>query len=363
MKSLTDALRYRDVAPRSSTKALVAAIAHAPRASVTALLRSAGPFEAVNGYVFSNDGLPLREEDAAVIRARYRAAADAVGIVMVEAIRAALAAITVPVQVAGIGPVISLPQVAIDYVIQRISEPLRNAVIDQAIASIPGKFGRCGGMAFSALDLFEAGWPTARLGRPAVGDAHYAYIFERLLDSLDANLPAFLGRVATLYVLPVFSATASGLLGAAAGSVAGPPGAAIGALVGGGEDVLGLGGAKALMADNRTHVGRLAARLHDHAAWPIGLVYAGSAKPWDCHQILATGIATLPDGHVRLSVHDNNLLPSDAAVPRVEDIVVDLAGHELRVQARPDRTEYPNIRSILCEEFTPRPPPQALYRP
>jgi hypothetical protein len=89
-----------------------------------------------------------------------------------------------------------------------------NAWPDQAAIKLPTPFGEigignvrgelCGGMAFAALDYWLAGL-TPALERPGSGDALYAFIVDRLIDSwhvtagvaqdLDRGLPVPIGVV------------------------------------------------------------------------------------------------------------------------------------------------------------------------
>jgi len=111
--------------------------------------------------------------------------------------------------------------------------------------------------------------------------------------------------IMVLHVLPVISRPASGALGAAAGAVIGGPlSAVVGAFVAGSDDVLGLGGADALLDETREHWARLRAKLDREAAWPIGFIYGGNASPIDQHQVLAIGYGDRGDGTGRLTIWD-----------------------------------------------------------
>jgi hypothetical protein len=348
MNTLEDALEFRHV---DSTRALARRFDnYAPRDSMTALLRRTGPFVADrDAFRFTNQAWPITEEDARTLRERFQPEVDGVALVGVEIVREALLALRVTVPVAG--PT-GLPAVAIDYVIDEVTGELRNRLLDTAVHSVTTRYGRCGGMAFAGYDFFQVGWPVAAFGsmQPASGDLR-EFIWRRLLDSLELNAHTFLEWLMVLHVLPAISVLASAALGAAAGSlIGGPLGAAVGALVSGGDDVLELGGRKALLGLTREHCRRLASQLEQEAAWPVGLVYGGSASPIDQHQVLAIGWLDRGDGTARLRVWDN----VDGA--RARDHELDLRGSELTVATDAD------LKGIICERYAPVTPPVSLRR-
>jgi hypothetical protein len=347
MKQLKHAFEHRKVpGPPLSTLALMKHFDHEPSDSVTALLRKAGPFkEDRDAYPFQNNdpGWPITGEDARVLRQRYQRLIEPVSILGIGALRTALMSIK-------IGPA-GLPIAAVDFVINEVAGDLRNQLLDKVVSSVPGHFGRCGGMAFSAFDFFLVGWPVDSFDvKPASGDLRQ-YIWNRLLDSLELNALTFFEWIMVLHILPIISRLASGALGAAAGSVIGGPlGAAVGAYVAGKDDVLNLGGEEALLDKTRQHWGRLKARLDREAAWPIGFVYGGSANPIDQHQVLAIDCEDDGNGKAFLKIWDNNHGPEALGLD------LDFRGKELKVDA------IPKLKGIICEEYSFKMPPASLRR-
>ena len=146
-------------------------------ASLTGLLRQAGPFiPARDAYGFSNNPEGFTLEDAAILRNMYQGVVDQVSLLGVDALRTALNSFSFDVPV--YGPT-GLPAVAIDYVMNQVSGGIRNQLIDAIVASVPGTYGRCGGLAFSAFDFFLAGWPIDKTHHtpPGSGDLR-DYIFK-----------------------------------------------------------------------------------------------------------------------------------------------------------------------------------------
>lgn len=355
MKQLKDAFEHRKVAPPRSVRDLMRRFDHAPRDSVAALLRKAGPFQvARDAYRFTNKGWPITEEDARVLREHYQRFVEPISVIGIGLVRAALARLSFSVPLGG--PV-GLPAVAIDFVINKVTGDLRNQLLDKVIAQIPGSFGRCGGMAFSAFDFFLAGWPIDPSDQqPGEGDLR-RYIWNRLLDSLEQNAHTFLEWVMVLHVLPVISRLASAALGAAAGAVIVPPlGAIVGAFVAGKADVLGLGGTGPILEKTREHWERLRAKLDREAAWPVGLVYGGDALPIGQHQVLALGYGDHGDNRGFLRIWDNN----DGVSMPFRHLNLDLRGGQLFVDG--GTAELNDVKGILCEEYTFKLPPASLRR-
>jgi hypothetical protein len=349
MKQVQHALTFRAF-PRgmASTRLFMASFGQIPENSISTLLRTSGPFIASrDAYQFQNSdpSWPLTDEDARVLRRHYEPVIDKVVLIGIEIVRSALTAVSV-------GPSISLPALVLDYVIGKITQPLRNKLLEAVVSSIPESYGRCGGMAFSGLDFFLAGWPVSSANVKPVSGALRQYIWTRLLDSLDKNAATFLEWIMVLKILPAISLTASAALGAAAGSVGGPVGAAIGSYLAGKNDVLGLGGPGALLQKTRDEWQRLRARLTHAAAWPVGFVYGDKLAPTDQHQVLAIGFTDDGHGGATVDVWDNN----DGASCR--KLLVDFRGHELKVAS--SNPNLNNIKGIICEAYEPKMPPQSL---
>ena len=156
-----------------------------------------------------------------------------------------------------------------------------------------------------------------------------------------------------LHILPTISQLASAALGAAAGSVGGPLGAAIGAFVAGEDDVLGLGGAHALLDKTRDHWGQLRTALDHEAAWPIGFIHGSTANPIDQHQVLATKYTDQGDGSAVLEIWDNN----DGA--KSKNLTLHFQGDELVVNCTTDPS-LNDIKGIIFEQYTFNMPPASL---
>jgi len=320
-----------------------------------ALLRKAGPFNNRDAYIFKNgdnDGWPITEEDAQVLRERYKRFVEPVSILGIGAVRTALTGLSFSVPLLG---TMGLPVAAIDFVINEVTDDIRNQLLDKIVSGIPDRFGRCGGMAFSAYDFFLVGWPVDSFNvQPGSGGLRQ-YIWSRLLDSLEQNALTFLEWIMVLSILPVISRLASGALGAAAGSVIGGPlGAVVGAYVAGSGDMLRLGGTDAILVKTREHWGQLRARLDREAAWPIGFIYGENANPIKQHQVLAIGYGDRGDGTGSLKIWDNN----DGKMSRKLDL--DFRGDQLFVNS--DNPDLNDIKGIICEEYTFKMPPVSLRR-
>ena len=347
MPPLSTALaRHRELGPEfRSTRALKGHFAPVPAASLRALLCQMGPFvPSHDAFRFSNGdsgGWAITEADAPAIRSRFSAAITPVAEAGLSSLRSALLAFPVP-----------LPEAAVEEVVHSVRGAFVSAVTDLVIGVIPGRYGRCGGMAFAGLDLFLAGLPVDEsLGTaPPDGGPLRDYIFRRLLDSLDDNAGTFFQWAADLYALPVMSRLATAALGAGVGSVAGALGTAIGAYIGGSVDVLHLGGPRLLNVHTAENLRLLCKRLDLFPAWPIGLVYGDSANPIDQHQILALSYADGGTGVLRLDVWDNNHRNTADAW------TIDGSSESLSVVG-PSRP----VRGIICERYKRAIPPPALH--
>lgn len=326
--------------------------------SLTALLREAGPFiPARDAYGFSNNPEGFTLEDADILRNIYQGVLDQVSSLGIDALRSALESFSIDVPILG---ATGLSAVATDTVINQLTASIRDQLFDAIIASIPGQFGRCGGLAFSAFDFFLAGWPIDKTDPtpPGSGDLR-DYIFTRLSDSLQLNAAAFLEWLMILTILPGISVAASAALGALVGTVIGGPlGAALGGYLAGKNDVLGLGGAGPLLGKTRDHMKQLALQLSRNAAWPVGFIHGGKGSPTDQHQVLALGYRQFENTGV-LNVWDNNW----GSIPRPSCrlLSLDMSGSELMVYSTDE--DMTDIKGIICEAYYPAAPTASLKKP
>jgi hypothetical protein len=348
--SLRDSVRrHREITARPvSVRDLQRRFQPNPAMSLTALAIKMGPFDAVRDAFRFNNSFPITDQQAEQIRQHYRLLTDVIVGAGVQVVRDILGTLNVSIPVVG---TVGLPGVVIDAVIGEVTTQLAGSLIDKIADLIPGRFGRCGGMAFAGYDFYLLGWPVdERLGTipPTTGPLS-DYIFGRLLDSLDLNVGTFLDWVVNLHVMPVVSRVANITLGAAVGSLGGPIGAAFGALLGSQVDVFDLGGPTVILDRTQNEWQRITSTLDAVAACPIGLIYGDSANPIDQHQILAIDYIDHHDGTALLFVWDNNF------ANELQVLALDFRGDELQVgnSARP-------LKGIFLEEYSFQRPPDIL---
>ncbi len=353
MRSLRRAVqRHSELSLRgASAKDLLHHFGVVPPNSLRALLVQTGPFDArTDAFRFVNS-FPITEENGQQIRHRFQNVLNTVVGVTESRFRTPLD--DFDLNLTGIGPKISIPDVIKGQVLQRVAADLIGELGAKIADAIPGHFGRCGGMAFAGYDFFLHGYPVdARLGTsPPTTGALSDYLFERLLDSLDLNVVRFLDLIVTLHVLPVLGKGATIALLTAAGSAAGTIGAAIGALVGTQVDIFRLGGAGRALDQTRDEWTHLTQILDREAAVPIGYIFGTSANPIDQHQVLAIGYSNAGNGTATLTVWDNR----EANVSR--DLILDFRGAELQVE---NAFNGESLKCIFVETYSPRKPPPGL---
>lgn len=188
---------------------------------------------------------------------------------------------------------------------------------------IPEEYGMCGGMAFAALDYHKQGIPVPRGGifdqQPQRTDPQggklRAYLWQRQVESFQANAPQMLAWMAMLH-MP--------LLG---------------------------GGAGWLLQQTRTEWHTL--KQHIDAGNPHPLCLLGTtANPFNNHQVLATGYADPGDGTGTIFLYDMNC-------PRREQtIALDMRQSDhLRATESCPSPPRGDLRGFFCETYTPATPP------
>lgn len=353
MKSLRRAVQRHPELPtaNASVKDLLHRFGVIPPDSLRALLIRTGPFDAFNDAFRFGNKYPITDENGKQIRNRFENALNTVVGVTESRFKTPLD--DIDLNVTGIGPKISIPDVIKAQVLQRVAADLIGELGAAIAGAIPGTFGRCGGMAFAGYDFFLHGFPVdERLGTvpPATGVLG-DYIFERLLDSLDLNVVRFVDLVVTLHVLPVLGQGATIALLAAAGSTAGFIGTAIGALVGTQVDIFQLGGRSSALDETRAEWSKLKRTLDQEAAVPVGYIFGSSANPIDQHQVLAIGYRDPGDGTATLTVWDNR------EANQIRDLALDFRGGELQVG---NAFKDEELKCIFMERYSPKRPPTSL---
>ena len=291
MKSLRRAIQRHPELPIGSTsaKGLLRRFRVVPPNSVRALLIRTGPFDTPNDAFRFGNSFPITEENGQQIRDRFQNALNTLVGITENHFKTPLD--NIDLNVTGVGPKISIPDVIKGQVLARVVADLIGKIGTKIAEAIPGRFGRCGGMAFAGYDFFLHGYPVdARFGTSPPGTGPLStYIFDRLLDSLELNALRFMDLVVTLHVLPVLGKAATIALLTAAGGVGGTIGSAIGALVGTKVDIFQLGGPAAALTETRNEWPRLKAILDAETAVPLGYIFGSSVNPIDQHQVLAIG--------------------------------------------------------------------------
>jgi hypothetical protein len=324
-------------------------IPHQPIGSLRALLLRAGPFRAHpphrDAFIFQNDendGWAMSRADAQALRQRLDPAIAAAKLFAIDALRTALRTTT-------IGPG-TLPDLVVSEVIRRVTDDVTNQILDAVVADAVPNFGRCGGMAYAAMDYFLAGRDVDDSPQQPSSGPLRDYIWQRLLDSLDRDMHRYLTWTTELHVLPVVSRIASAAIGAAAAAVLlGPLAAPIVAAIAAGEDVLGLGGAKALKSKTLAELHALSKQLDEWPCWPIGFIYGHKPLFWQQHQVLAIRLDRTGDGLFEMQLWDNNL-GRDQTTLRI-----DTRGKE--IVAIGDTENHANVKGILCSPYSPANPP------
>jgi hypothetical protein len=346
-----------------------------PPTSLEALLVRLGPFiPPRDAFQFSNQ-FAFTDDQIEQIRGHYRPYIDlALGATPLGFVRDALSKLSIHIPWVGN---VGLPDFVIDYVLGNVLQALIELLADVILnLYTPKNTGRCGGMAFSGYDFYLLDWPVdSRLGTtpPATGPLG-DYIFSRLLDSLDLNALKFLEWFADLHLLPKaeVSSVAQAALVAAVATLGGPIGEAFAALIAVVNVFGDLGGPRKLLSLSKDEWPRIKNQLDGQAAWPIGLLFRGSATPFEDHQILALDYEDDANG-TALIVWDNR----DG--PYQRRLQIDFTGNELTVQIQPDpivlsdgskifwgggnEPDGGNIKGIFLENYSPQRPPDSSHFP
>lgn len=315
-----------------------------PATSARALLIQMGPFVAATDAFRFTNGFPITGE----VAARYAAF---VGEELIEQVaRAALPGylevltdLRIPNPIPGL-PDLTLPDFVIDLVMNRTLARLVGGLVDLGLDPVGSNYGRCGGMAFAAYDLYLRGRPVdPRTTIPPEDSPLDEYLLDRLLDSLDLNVRTFLDWLMVLHVMPKVGEFATAAL---LDAVSAPLGTALRLFVGSRLDIFGLGGADVLLSRTRQQWRTLTRRLDEQAAWPVGVVFGARKNPFDQHQVLAVGYDDPGNGTAELTIWDNN------HGNREHVLRIDFRGDGLKV-----RNYDGDVKGIIAERYEARVPP------
>lgn len=182
-----------------------------------------------------------------------------------------------------------------------------------------GLRGRCGGMAFAALDCFRAGIAAASLHdaeMPTPSSALARYVMRRQIESVGAGLGSNIGRFALMTYLPTH----------------GPLGAAT--------------------LTRKRELGNVLVSMTAGNPVPLGLVVAERFSGIGLnHQVVACGAQRMQD-ELRIRVYDPNY-------PRRDDVElrVSWAG-DGRIAQYVGDTPRKEWRALFVEHYSPRTPPE-----
>ncbi len=181
-----------------------------------------------------------------------------------------------------------------------------------------GLRGRCGGMAFAALDFFRSGIEAADLhGRemPEGSSALARYLMRRQIESIGTGLGSNIGKFALMTYLPT-----GGPIGAAA-------------------------------LTRKRELGNVLVSMSAGNPVPLGLIVAERFSGIGLnHQVVAWGAVRSEDG-MRIRIYDPNFPTRDDVELRVEWAG---EGRILEYVAGTPRKEW---RALFVAHYTPRTPP------
>jgi hypothetical protein len=311
-----------------------------------------GPFEAaIDGFQFKNNFTITAQNAADFIKLVRGEIIKAVVNRGVRKFKVSLSSIELDIPIPFFpDPSVALPGFIVDSVVDKVTLDLAAKLADLIIDPLEGNFGRCGGMAFAGYDFYLQGWPVVGFGATPPSNGELGnYIYDRLIDSLELNMRTFLDWLMDLYVMPVVSRVATGVLLTAASSLGGPIGTVIGAIFGGQADVFDLGGPKSILKRTKIEWSIIKSKLDEEAACPIGLIFGNTSNPFKQHQVLAVAYTDSGFGTGTLTIWDNN--HPNKSVP----LNLDFRGEELKESGH----DKP-IVGIFHEEYVPKQPPLGL---
>lgn len=203
----------------------------------------------------------------------------------------------------------------------------RKALGDIVGNAVPEVYGLCGGMAFSALDYYNAGLPIPPgAAQPTYEDPNGKrlrdYLVRRQVDSLTKNLPTILLWIAVLHLIP-----------------SSPP--------------LLQGGAPWMLEETKKQWKTLKKNLDNLQPTPLALI-GTNPDPSMNHQVLAYDYQELDGGgdrQVRIFVYDMNC----PGMPQT--IEVDFSGKELAAQESCPSSQRGKLQGFICEVYSRAQPP------
>jgi hypothetical protein len=200
-----------------------------------------------------------------------------------------------------------------------------NAIVNAIMNALePQVQGFCGGMAFTSLDYWRQGWVLPRgtnandQPQPStpIGTALREYIWNRLLDSLNANAITFVKWTAIL------------------NAPFGP-------------------GATWLRDQTKDELQTLRSRIDGGNPVTVGLI-GTSINPFNNHQVVIYGYQDNPDNTVTLFAYDNNN-PDTEVTYRM-----DFSQSQLNVKESVDPGARGPMRGLFCTVYVPKTPPRSI---
>lgn len=203
---------------------------------------------------------------------------------------------------------------------------VRSKIVALVTNAIPQVYGLCGGMAFSALDYYNAGLPIPPgSAQPTYDDPNgkrlREYLVRRQLDSLTLNLPQILLWIAVLHLVP--------------------------------PSPLFKSGAPWMLEQTKEQWKTLKKNLDNQQPTPLALI-GTNPDPSENHQVLAYDYQEFTEGKVpkvRLFVYDMNC-PGAA-----QTIELDFSGAGLAAQESCGSSARGPLQGFICEHYSHSKPP------